>query len=90
MVYLITFIEKIHLWINLEKFLKDSGILANVTTTTDGTDLMSAFYNEVIEMFLQAEQEEHLEYKKSTRNKSEKILFKRENLILYSLKLNTK
>ena len=50
------------------KIIKDSGILADVKTTSEGAGLMSVLFKEVIEMLLLAEQEEHLAYKKSARN----------------------
>ena len=42
------------------KIIKDGGILANVKTTSESADLISAFFKEAIELLLQAEQEEHL------------------------------
>ena len=53
------------------KIIKDSGILADVKTTSEGAGLMSVLFKEVIEMLLLAEQEEHLAYKKSARNDSD-------------------
>ncbi len=53
------------------KIIKGSGILANVKTTSEGAGLMSVLFIEVVEMLLLAEQEEHLEYKKSVRTDSD-------------------
>ena len=53
------------------KIIKDSGILSNFKTSSEGAGLMSGLFKEVVEMFLLAEQEEHLAYKKSARTDSD-------------------
>ncbi|MCY4560804.1 MAG: hypothetical protein OXC03_00495 [Flavobacteriaceae bacterium] len=55
MVCRITFIEKNTFMDKFRKIIKDSGILADVKTTSEGAGLMSVLFKEVIEMLLLAE-----------------------------------